>query len=172
MSSHLINNVMIREAEPKDCDLLAEIIRHSFRDVAFRFSLTEDNCPKHPSNCTALWIEQDILRGVRYFILSADENPVGCVGIERAGGDVCYLERLAVLPEMRGRGFGVRLVQYALSQAASMGAGRVGIGIIAEHAELRQWYEKLGFVEIQTKSFAHLPFNVCLMEIELSDSAK
>ncbi len=158
---------MIREATLNDREMLAKMIGDSFRDVAQRFSLTKDNCPKHPSNCTPSWIESDVSRGVRYFILYVDEEPAGCVGIEHPGPDVCYLERLSVLPGMRGRHLGVRLVRHALECAASMGAVRAGIGIIAEQAELKEWYERLGFAETQTKSFAHLPFEVCLMEFEI-----
>ncbi len=162
---------MIREATLNDREVLAKMIGDSFRDVAQRFSLTKDNCPKHPSNCTPSWIESDISRGVRYFMLYVDQNPAGCVGIELPGADLCYLERLSVLPEMRGRRLGVRLVRHALECAASKGAGRAGIGIIAEQAELKEWYEKLGFAETQTKSFAHLPFKVCLMELAIGESA-
>lgn len=158
---------LIREATLNDCDVIVKIIRDSFRDVARRFSLTQDNCPKHPSNCTSSWIDKDISRGVQYFILYVDERPIGCVGIESPTADVCYLERLSVLPEMRGKHFGIKLARHALECAAAKGAGKVGIGIIAEQTELKDWYKKLGFKEMQTKSFSHLPFNVCLMEYEI-----
>ena len=157
---------MIIKATINDRDVLVKLIRDSFRDVASRFSLTEENCPKHPSNCTSSWIESDISRGVQYFIFYMDENPIGCVGIEKSNTDVCYLERLSVLPEMRGKHLGVRLVQHALEYAASKGARKVSIGIIAEQTELKEWYGRIGFVETQTKSFPHLPFKVCLMVIE------
>ena len=160
---------MIREATLNDRDVLVKIIRDSFRDVAERFSLTSDNCPKHPSNCTSSWIESDIARGVQYFILYMDKNPIGCVGIEYPNTDVCYLERLSVLPEMRGKHFGSRLVQHALDCAASKGTSKVSIGIIAEQTGLKEWYKKFGFVEMQTKSFPHLPFKVCLMEFEMEN---
>lgn len=162
---------MIKEATLNDREVIVKIIRDSFRDVAYRFSLTKDNCPKHPSNCESSWIETDISRGVKYFILYADKKPTGCVGIENPSTDVCYLERLSVLPEMRGKHFGIRLVQHVLECAASKGAIKVSVGIIAEQTELKEWYKKLGFVEMQTKSFPHLPFKVCLMEYEISKSA-
>lgn len=155
---------MIREATIDDRDLLVKIIREAFRDVAERFALTRDNCPKHPSNCTSDWIAADFSRGVRYFIIHQDHMPVGCVGVERSNADVCYLERLAVLPDLRGRHLGVRLVRHALDVAASMGAQRVGIGIIAEQTELKEWYAALGFIAGEIKSLPHLPFKVCLME--------
>jgi N-acetylglutamate synthase-like GNAT family acetyltransferase len=162
---------MIKEATLNDRDVIAEIIRESFRDVARRFSLTEDNCPKHPSNCVSSWIETDISRGVQYFILYVEKKPIGCVGIESPSNDVCYLERLSVLPEMRGHHFGIRLVQHVLKCAALKGVVKVSIGIINEQTELKEWYKKLGFVITQVKSYPHLPFKVCLMECEISKSA-
>ncbi len=158
---------MIKRATIKDSDVIVKIIRDSFHDVAIRFSLTKDNCPKHPSNCTSSWIEADISRGVQYFILYSDQNPVGCIGVERPDVDICYLERLSVLPEERGKHYGISLVQHAMDYAALKGSIKVGIGIIAKQTELKEWYKKLGFVETQTKSFPHLPFEVCLMEFEL-----
>lgn len=157
---------MIKEATLNDCEVIVKLIRDSFRDVARRFSLTKDNCPKHPSNCDSSWIESDISRGVQFFILYADENPIGCVAIEKANAGVCYLERLSVLPEMRGKHFGIRLVHHALESAASKGVDKVSIGIINEQTELKEWYIRLGFVETQTKNFPHLSFTVCLMEFK------
>ncbi len=151
-----------------DCEVLAKLIRDSFRDVARRFSLTQKNCPKHPSNCTSSWIKSDFSRSVPYYIFYVDENPVGCVAIEKISADVCYLERLSVLPEMRGKHLGIRLVQHALEYAASKGARKVSIGIIDEQTELKEWYIQLGFVVAEIKRFPHLPFTVCLMEFEIN----
>ena len=77
-------NISIVQATEKDIDRLTRLIRDSFADVALRFELTPDNCPKHPSNYTRTWVEKDLTRGVRYFILIADGNAVGCVGVEKA----------------------------------------------------------------------------------------
>jgi len=162
---------MIKEATIIDREVLVKLIRDSFRDVAHRFSLTESNCPKHPSNCTSSWIESDISRGVQYFILYMDGNPSGCVGIEKPSADICYIERLSVLPEMRGKHFGIRLVKHALQYAAAKRAAKVSIGIINEQTELKEWYRRIGFVDKQTKRFPHLPFTVCLMEFELEKFA-
>ena len=126
---------MIKEATLNDREILVKLIRDSFRDVARRFSLTVDNCPKHPSNCTSSWIESDISRDVQYFILYVDENPIGCVGIEKPSANVCYIERLSVIPKMRGKHFDVSLVKHALKYAASKRAIKVSIGIIDEQTE-------------------------------------
>jgi ribosomal protein S18 acetylase RimI-like enzyme len=161
------SNYQIRTCTREDVDILAETIRGSFRGVAERFGLTEQNCPRHASNCTADWIEKDMDRGVTYFVLESEGRAVGSVALERAKPEVCYLERLAVLPDQRTRGFGKALVSHVLSEAGRLGCHEVRIGVIADQAELKEWYRRLGFVETQSREFAHLPFLVTFMSCEL-----
>jgi GNAT superfamily N-acetyltransferase len=160
-------NYQIRKCTSEDVGVLAETIRGSFRGVAERFGLTEQNCPRHASNCTADWIENDMDRGVTYFVLESEGRAVGSVALERAKPEVCYLERLAVLPDQRKRGFGKALVSRVLSEAGALGCRRVGIGVIADQAELKDWYRGLGFVETENREFSHLPFLVTFMSCEL-----
>ncbi|MBN2396853.1 MAG: GNAT family N-acetyltransferase [Deltaproteobacteria bacterium] len=160
----------IRTGRPEDIDILTEVIRVSFRDVAGRFGLTSDNCPKHPSNCTVEWVRRDMDRGVVYCILDEENGAAGCVALERAEGGEWYLERLAVLPDRRRRGLGRALVEHVLAQAQRSGAVRVGIGIIAGDTDLKRWYREIGFVEGETKVFAHLPFRVTFMSYQIGGS--
>jgi len=157
----------IRKCTREDVDILAETIRGSFRGVAERFGLTEENCPRHASNCTADWIEKDMDRGVTYFVLESEGRAVGSVALERAKPEVCYLERLAVLPGQRRCGFGKALVSHVLSEAGALGCRRVGIGVIADQAELKGWYRGLGFAETENREFPQLPFLVTFMSCAL-----
>jgi len=167
----MATNLKIRAGTQKDIEILTEIIRSSFRDVADRFCLTQENCPKHPSNCTVDWIREDMGRGVTYFILEDNGFASGCVALELAGPKLCYLERLAVRPPRRRRGFGRALVNYVLAEAKRSGAHRVSIGVIAEQTELKNWYQKIGFIETKTKEFAHLPFRVTFMSCVVNTEA-
>ena len=153
----------IREGTKEDIDVLVEIIQNAFEDVAQRFGLTLQNSPTHPSNCRPEWILREMNRGVTYYILENMGQPAGCVAVERINDEVCYLERLAVLPDERRQGFGEALVKHGLWQARRLKVCRVGIGLIAEHEELRNWYEKLGFEETESKSFPQLIFRVTFM---------
>ena len=157
----------IRTCTQEDTGVLAETIRSSFKDVAKRFGLTQENSPRHPSNCTQGWIQKDMERGVTYFIIENENFVAGCVGLEQANSEVCYIERLAVLPNQRHRGFGKALVTHVLSKAKLLGVHRVNIGIIAEHTELKNWYKGIGFVERESKIFSHLPFRVTFMSYEV-----
>jgi N-acetylglutamate synthase-like GNAT family acetyltransferase len=162
----------IRICTTEDTQVLAETIRRSFQDVAARFGLTQENAPSHPSNCTVDWIRKDMERGVSYFAIENKNHVVGCVVLERANAEVCYLERLAVLPDQRRRGFGKALVNHALSEAKLLGVNYVSIGIIAEHTELKNWYKGLGFVEGESKEFPHLPFRVTFMSYDIKKSCQ
>lgn len=156
----------------EDTQVLTETIRRSFRDVAERFGVTQENAPRHPSNCTVDWIRNDMERGVTYFAIENRNHVVGCVALERANSEVCYLERLAVLPDQRRRGFGKALVNRALSEAELLGVHCMSIGIIAEHTELKDWYKRLGFVEGESKEFPHLPFRVTFMSYDIKKSCQ
>ena len=164
--------MIIRDANEADVSILVSLLRKSFRDVAERFELTVENCPKNLAFCTDKRIKGDIERGLSYYILEQDQRPCGCVALEKASPDVCYLERLAVLPEHRGKGYGKTLVEHLFDKAAENDSQHVEIGIIAEDRKLRSWYEKFGFVLKSTKTFDHLPFVVAFMAAEIGGRNK
>ncbi|MGA2526417.1 MAG: GNAT family N-acetyltransferase [Smithellaceae bacterium] len=111
-------------------------------------------------------------RGVNYFVIENENVVVGCAALEKANPDVCYLERLAVLPTQRRRGFGKALVNHVLLKGKLLGVHRVNIGIIAQQTELKNWYREIGFVEQESKEFRHLPFRVILMSYEVNKNSQ
>ena len=161
----MLNFYKIRIANQQDIPFLARTIAQAYKNVAQRFGLTPQNCPKHPSNCTDEWVQSDLDRGVIYYALESDQDICGCSALEKAGPDVCYLERLSILPQYRRKGLGTMLVHHILQEAHALGVPTVGIGIIAHQHELKKWYIELGFVEGETKSFDHLPFEVTFLSM-------
>jgi len=162
----------IRICTEEDAQVLAEIIRRSFQDVAKRFGLTPENTPRHPSNCTVDWIRNDMEDGVTYFAIGANNHVVGCVALEKANSEVCYLERLAVLPNQRIRGFGKALVNHVLSEVKLLGVNYVSTGIIAEQTELKNWYKGFKFVGGESQEFPHLPFRVTFVSYGIKKSCQ
>jgi N-acetylglutamate synthase-like GNAT family acetyltransferase len=160
--------MIIRDANKADKDILIALIRDSFRDVADKFALTVENCPKFPAFNAKERIEGDFEKGLKFYILEVNGRACGCVALEKAGPDVCYLGRLAVLPEYRNQGFGKALVNHLFEQAGKIGIRQVDIGIISKHRKLKNWYKKFGFKQSRTKKFDHLPFTVAFMYKELS----
>jgi N-acetylglutamate synthase-like GNAT family acetyltransferase len=162
---------IIVQATEADADLLASIIREAFASVAARLQLTPENAPKHPSNCKPDWVRSAFAKGVRYFVLETAEGSVGCVALECADADVCYLERLAVLPACRRNGFGEALVNYAVDRARELRARRVELGMVAAQTELREWYERLGFAVRDIVRFEGTLFDVAFMRKTLVKEA-
>jgi len=157
----------IRPASEDDSTAIAHLVQRAYKDVARRFELTPENCPKHPSNCTDAWIRSDLERGVAYYLLNNDDTLIGCAALETTDPSVAYLMRLAVRPEFRRRGFGEMLVQHVISQVHRLAVPSISIGLIAEQEDLAAWYGKLGFVLGETKQFDHLPFTVRYMAYPL-----
>ena len=164
--------MIIRQANEADIDTLVILLRSSFSDVAERFELTFENCPKNLAFCTKERVKSDLARGLIYYILEKDGRPCGCVAFEKAGPDLCYLERLAVLPQHRRKGYGKELVNHIFDHAGKNGVQKIDIGIISEDKKLKNWYMKFGFVRKGTKKFDHLPFIVAFMSAEIEDTHK
>jgi diamine N-acetyltransferase len=159
----------IRKATSQDSVILAEMIRASFKDVANRFLLTSRNCPTHPSNCTAEWVQDALAKGVEYFILTQYDQPAGCVALLKANRDVFYMERLAVLPEFRNRGYGRTLVECCIEEAVRRGARRIEAGLNADQDELVEWYRRMGFRFKQRARLHHLPYAVAFLYYDLHE---
>jgi len=155
--------MQIRLASPEDISTIAMLVSTSNKDVATKFGLNADNCPKHPSFCTEAWVAADLARGERYFIAEEDSTAIACVAYESPGAGLAYLNRLSVLPAHRGRGVGANLVQHIVQVARSNAVHTISIGVIGEHVDLQRWYAKLGFRPGETRRFPHLPFAVTYM---------
>ncbi|RPI00023.1 MAG: GNAT family N-acetyltransferase [Calditrichaeota bacterium] len=164
-----IMDEQIRRATINDCSMLANLIRSAFKTVAVRFSLTPLNCPSHPSNCRAEWIQDAMAKGVEYYIMTQYDQPIGCVALQKANRDVFYMERLAVLPEFRDHGYGRMLVEHCLEIASQRKAKRVEAGVIADQTELIEWYRRLGFRFKQRARLHDLPFTVAFIYFDLQE---
>lgn len=159
----------IRDATPQELATITMLVSESNKDVAAKFGLNAENCPKHASFCTEDWVKADLARGVRYYILEEHTKPIACVAYEKPSPGLAYLIRLSVLPAYRYCGNGARLVQHIIQLAKLDGIRTISIGVIGEHADLQRWYKKLGFQVGETKHFPHLPFSVTYMSYAVED---
>ena len=151
----------VKEEQLGDC---LQVIRAGFKTVADEFGLTPETCATHGAFMCLSRLQRDFAQGKRMFAFHEDEKIVGFVLLEQLGAETWAMEKLAVLPQCRHRGHGSALVAFAKSEAKQLGAKKISIGIIEEHALLKDWYALHGFVHVGTKSFAHLPFTAGFME--------
>lgn len=161
---------VIREATRQDAAVLSELIRASFRDVAERLGLTAENCPGHPSNCREQIVQKALAEGTRFFLLLWEGEPRACVSCSPGRHGVFTLRRLAVLPEVRLRGFGKLLVRHVLDDAWQHGADCVEVGVVASEQWLIDFYERMGFtVTRENVAMDELPFEVTFLTHEFEE---
>ena len=159
---------MIREITYEtDLRNSVNVIRDAFETVALEFNLTRDNCPSSPAFVTIRQLRDLRIKGVKFFGLFQDGVQVGFVAVERADDTVYYLEKLAVPPQYRHRGYGKKLVKFVLEYVKERKGERVSLGMIDQSTVLKDWYKTLGFCETGTKKFEQLPFTVCFMDKSL-----
>lgn len=92
--------------------------------------------------------EENVREHSRGFLVLEEKGQVaGCVSLENYGTELAEIRSLAVSVEIRGRGLGARLVQYALAEARRRKIARVfavthapeffmrqGFGVSSRHA--------------------------------------
>lgn len=71
-----------------------------------------------------------------------DDTPVGTARLRDLDRTTIKFERLAVLPEARGRGLGTQLMQAAIARARTLGYDRA---IVHAQVYISTLYERLGF---------------------------
>ena len=115
--------------------------------------------------------ENKILRrGGQIFMVYETQQPVGCVALIPMGDGVYELSKMAVSPELRGKGIGRRLLQHAVAQAKLIGAKSLFLGSNATLANAVHLYESVGFRHVPPERLPKLAYtraNV-FMEMPLS----
>lgn len=160
---------MIRQLEPSEYSLAADVIRASFATVAKELGLTEQNCPKHTSFITTaerLQTHRDW--GWQLYGLFDEERLVGYVSLSKEADGVFELHNLAVLPECRHNNLGKQLLDFCKMKAKELGGKKIILSMIEENTVLKNWYMAYGFVHTGTKKFDHLPFTSGYMELDVS----
>lgn len=156
----------IKRIETIDQDCV-RVIRDSFITVANEFNLTKQNTPTNPA-----FIEIETLRamkqkGIDMYGAFVNNTMIGFVAIEKSTDSLYFMEKLAVLPSHRHKGYGSQLIDFVADTVKKAGGKKISIGIINENKVLKDWYIKNGFSVTEIREFSHLPFNVCFLVREV-----
>lgn len=159
------DDVYIREAvSEKDLEESLCIIKASFMTVADDLNLTEKNNPSNPAFTNIIKLKDMKEKGIKMYGLYVGLEQKGFVAIEKATDDIFYMERLAVHPDSRHKGYGRYLIDFVVEYVKQNGGKKVSIGIINENKRIKNWYKTYGFEETGLRKFEHMPFTVCFME--------
>lgn len=158
---------MIRQIDRRELPACIEVIHTAFSTVAEEFGFTRENCPGYAGFMPLEKLAEQFDKGVTMFGLYERREMIGFVAIEDAGNGVFYLEKLAVLPGYRHKGYGLSLMNFARDAVRERGGRRISIGIVQENTRLKDWYAVYGFRPAGVRKFDHLPFTVGFMELEV-----
>ena len=150
------------EAELLQC---VALLRAAFGTVAKEFGLTEVNAPTNAAFTTIgnlqIHLQNEMTSYGMFFALKM----VGCVAVKKSKADalVFYIERLAVAPDERHRGYGDKLLEFAMEKIKNNGGRTASIGLMDNNAKLKEWYQSKGFIQHDCRRIGSLPFKVCFM---------
>ncbi len=74
----------------------------------------------------------------------ADGTPVAYTGITSYRG-WGHLDRIAVIPDRQGTGYGLEALNYAVARLGELGARRIGLSTQADNIRSQYLYERYGF---------------------------
>lgn len=133
----------IREIQPQDNAPIAAVIREVF---------ISDNFPKTGTAFadTQLDFMFEAYRAPRatYFVLENNGRIIGGVGIsqlENATENMCELQKMYLLQEGRGNGFGFQMIRKCLEKATELGYEKCYLETLPEMLTAQHLYKKAGF---------------------------
>jgi GNAT superfamily N-acetyltransferase len=113
--------------------------------------------------------ETAILRkGGSIFMVYADSLPVGCAALIPLGQGVYELSKMAISPQLRGRGLGRRLLLHVIAQARLLGATSLFLGSNTRLADAVHLYESVGFRHVPPASLPPNPYTRANVFMQMS----
>lgn len=139
------NMLRIRPISPPDNPIIAKIVLRVMED----FDADPNTTIAGDPTLHHMYENYEEARAA-YFIAMWSGKVVGGCGIRQLEGtqdNVCELQRMFILPEVRGKGIGKALMEKCLSQASGFGYEQVYIETLSQMHEARQLYRSYGFIE-------------------------
>jgi ribosomal-protein-alanine N-acetyltransferase len=111
------------------------------KDLAWLIPM--DRACFHTAWSEAAWREELEGRLAHYYAMEAGGVPLGYGGFWLIAGEA-QIMRLAIAPQYRGKGLGLRLVALLLAEAKKLEGQEVSLEVRAGNLPARRTYERLG----------------------------
>jgi len=138
-----MDEIIIREIQKQDNQAIATVIRNV---------LIELNVPKvgtaYADPQLDFMFEAYSVANASYFVVTKNGLIVGGAGISRLPNDdlnVCELQKMYFLPEIRGLGIGAQLMEHCLWSAKDFGYKKCYLETMPNMIDAQKLYKKSGF---------------------------
>ncbi len=99
-----------------------------------------------------------LAKGGRILMVEESGTAMGCVALIPMGDGVVELSKMTVVPQMRGRGLGRRLLLQGIAEARAMGMSRIFLGSNSKLADAVHLYESTGFQHVPMDHLPEMPY--------------
>jgi GNAT superfamily N-acetyltransferase len=97
-------------------------------------------------------LKKQMSSGSQFIFVFADDEPVGFAAYFEKSPSIFKLDKIYVLHSKQGKGTGKFLVDHIIHEIKQKGASALQLQV-NRHNQAKTFYEKLGFVVIDTKDF-------------------
>lgn len=162
-------NCEIRKiGDKEEAKAFAPVIRAAYCTVAKEMGFTKETTPSNPAFIEADNIELLFERAACFGAYLGDKR-IGFFLLKKTKKEIYTLEKMCVLPEYRQLSIGKALLDYAKEYVIAQNGHRINIAILDLDKKLKKWYFKNGYSEISKMKFPHLPYEVCLMRLDIQN---
>ena len=138
-----MNSIVIREIKKEDNQQIASVIREVF---------ISDNFPKTGTAFADIQLDfmfeaYDKPRAT-YFVVENEGKIIGGAGIsqlESSTENICELQKMYFLEEVRGKGIGFQMIQICLQEGIKLGYEKCYLETLPEMLTAQHLYKKAGF---------------------------
>lgn len=135
--------MIIREVQPEDNQQIASVIRQVFID---------DNYPKvgtafADSQLDYMFENYNKPKAI-YFVIEENGKILGGGGIaklDNSDENICELQKMYFLQEVRGKGIGLQIIEKCLQKAKEFGYEKCYLETLPEMLVAQKLYKKVGF---------------------------
>lgn len=138
-----MNSLSIRKIRQNDNLAIAQVIRAVFEHEGYPLTGTAYADPQLDFLFETYQAPQSV-----YFVIEVEGIICGGCGVaplENGADDTCELQKMYVLPDFRGRGFGNQIIQLCLEAAKAFGFQKCYLETLPEMKAAQQVYQKMGF---------------------------
>lgn len=114
-------------------------------------------------------VENIVNKGGDVLIARDGDSIIGCVALVPNGAGMFELSKMSVTPELRGRGYGRRIIHAAINRARELGATSLFLGSSTKLPNAVHLYESVGFKHVHVEQIGPMPYVRAdvFMELEL-----